>query len=52
MQPQRATPKAKTSFAPNRFTSYPCQRLDQVVSNYRSLLISSRNLDFFTSFYR
>jgi ABC-type uncharacterized transport system fused permease/ATPase subunit len=23
-----------------------------VVTNYRSLLISSRNLDFFTSFYR
>ncbi|KAI8462678.1 MAG: ATP-binding cassette transporter [Monoraphidium minutum] len=28
------------------------QRLRGVVSNYSSLLISSRNLDFFTSFYR
>lgn len=41
--------------AANMLTLLPCgvlQRLRAVVSNYGSLLIASRNLDFFTSFYR
>lgn len=31
---------------------YACQRLTNVVNNFGDLLIASRNLDFFTSFYR
>jgi hypothetical protein len=45
LQPTQPPPCTRTS-APTP------QRLNQVVSNYYNLLINSRNLDFFTSFYR